>query len=117
MKVGQYFAVFWSEKKCLKKLLKVINESLEGYLCSKSMFHLSKKVLKETEIRVLEKGLGFVLRPTKINQTDLRADILMNMLEKWGVSGFTVMSFQKALLKHLHSVLSWIETYLRETLL
>ena len=46
------------------------------------MFHLSKKVLKETEIRVLEKGLGFVLRPTKINQTDLRADILMNMLEK-----------------------------------
>ena len=38
------------------------------------MFNLSKKVLTETEIRVLEKGLGFAPTPTKIKVTDLRAD-------------------------------------------
>ena len=38
------------------------------------MSNLSKKVLTETEIRVLEKGLGFAPTPTKINETDLRAD-------------------------------------------
>ena len=52
----------------------MINERLEGYFCSKSVFNLSKKVLTETEIRVLEKGLGFAPTPTKINETDLRAD-------------------------------------------
>ena len=57
-----------------KKAAKVINERLEGYFCSKSVFNLSKKVLTETEIRVLEKGLGFAPTPTKINETDLRAD-------------------------------------------
>ena len=52
----------------------MISERLEGYFCSKSVFNLSKKVLTETEIRVLEKGLGFAPTPTKINETDLRAD-------------------------------------------
>ena len=47
---------------------------LESYFCSKFVFNLSKKVLIETEIRVLEKGLGFAPTPTKINKTDLRAD-------------------------------------------
>ena len=61
-------------KKTPKKAAKVINERLEGYFCSKSVFNLSKKVLTETEIRVLEKGLGFAPTPTKINETDLRAD-------------------------------------------
>ena len=32
---------------------------LKGYFCSKSVFNLSKKVLNETGIRVLEKGLDF----------------------------------------------------------
>ena len=41
---------------------------------SKSVFNFNKNVLTETEIRVLEKGLGFALTPTKKNETDLRAD-------------------------------------------
>ena len=61
-------------KKTPKKAAKVINERLEGYFCSKSVFKLSKKVLRETEIHVLEKGLGFAPTPTRINKTDLRAD-------------------------------------------
>ena len=61
-------------KKTPKKAAKVINERLEGYFCSKSVFKLRKKVLRETEIHVLEKGLGFAPTPTRINKTDLRAD-------------------------------------------
>ena len=50
------------------------NERLECYFCFKSVFNLSKRILIETEIRVLEKGLGFASTPTKINETDLGAD-------------------------------------------
>ena len=52
----------------------MINERLEDYFCFKSVFNFRKKVLTETEIRALEKGLGFAPIPTKINETDLRAD-------------------------------------------
>ena len=38
------------------------------------MFHLSRKVLTETEIRVLEKGLEFAPTPTKINESDFKRD-------------------------------------------
>ena len=43
-----------------------------GYLCSKTVFNLGRKVLTETEIRVLEKGLGFAPTPTRINESELR---------------------------------------------
>ena len=59
----------------------MINERLEGYFCSKSVFSLSKKVLTETEIRILEKGLGFAPTPTKIMKLTLEL-ILMNLLEE-----------------------------------
>ena len=42
-----------------------INERLEGYSFSMSVFNLSKRVLTEAEIRVSEKGLGFAPKPTK----------------------------------------------------
>ena len=38
------------------------------------MFNLSRKVLTEIEIRVLEKGLGFAPTPTRINESDLKRD-------------------------------------------
>ena len=56
------------------KAAKVINQRLEGYFCSKSVFNLIKKVQIETETRVLEKDLDFAPTPTKINETELRAD-------------------------------------------
>ena len=34
------------------------------------------KKLTETEIRVLEKGLGFASTPTKTNETDLKIDFI-----------------------------------------
>ena len=73
-------------EKTPKKAAKAINERLEGYFCWKFVFNLSKKVLTETEIHVLEKGLGFTPTPTKINETDLRADFnefVRKMRCKW----------------------------------
>ena len=43
--------------------------------------------------------------------------ILMNLIEKIGVSGFSVTSLLKTLVKHLNPVLSRIGIHLRDTLL
>ena len=74
MKSWSIFCSLLKRKKTPKKAAKVINERLEGYFCPKSVFNFSKKVLTETEIHDLEKGLGFAPTPSKINETDLRAD-------------------------------------------
>ena len=74
MKSWSIFCSLLKRKKNTLKAANVINERLEGYFCSKTVLNLSKKVLTETEIRVLEKGLGFTRTPTEINETDLRAD-------------------------------------------
>ena len=47
---------------------------LKGYFCSKSVFNLSKKVLNETGIRVLEKGLDFAPIQKSLNEPELRKD-------------------------------------------
>ena len=52
-------------EKTPKKAAKVITKRLWGYFCSTSVLNLSEKVLTETEIRVLEKRLGFAPTPTK----------------------------------------------------
>ena len=47
---------------------------IKGYFCSCTVFNLSNKVLSQTEIDILEKGLGFVPTPNMINEADLRRD-------------------------------------------
>ena len=47
---------------------------MTGLFVSDCVFNLSKKVLSQTEINVLEKGLGFSPTPSFINETDLRRD-------------------------------------------
>ena len=42
-----------------KKNVAATNSRLSGYFCSETIFNLSKRVLTETEIKVLEKGLDF----------------------------------------------------------
>ena len=50
----------------------VTNEGrLVGYFCSDTVFNLCKKVLTDTEIRVLEKGLDFAQIQNKINEPEL----------------------------------------------
>ena len=53
----------------------VTNEGrLVKYFCSDNVFNLSKQVLTDTEIRVLEKGLDFAPIQSKINEPELRTD-------------------------------------------
>ena len=47
---------------------------MTGLFVSDCVFNLSKKVLSQTEINVLEKGLGFSPTPSFINEADLRRD-------------------------------------------
>ena len=82
-----------------KKAAKVINERLEGYFCSESVFNLSKKVLTKTEIHVLQKGLDFAPTPTKITETDLRADFnefARKMSCKWFFRNKSTENFSEA---------------------
>ena len=51
-----------------------INRRLKGYFRSDVVFDLSKKVLSDTEINVLGKGLGFTPTPLFINESDLKRD-------------------------------------------
>ena len=46
-----------------------------GSFVSDYVFNLSKKFLSQTEINVLEKGLGFSPTPSFINKADLRRDL------------------------------------------
>ena len=62
------------------------SERIKSYFCSDTVFNLSNKVLSETEISVLEKGLGFVSTPNMINGVDLRRDLndfIRKMRCKW----------------------------------
>ena len=57
-----------------EKSPKSVNRRMREYFCSKTMFNLSRKVLTETEIHILEKGLGFAPTPNRINESDLKRD-------------------------------------------
>ena len=50
---------------------------IKGYFCSDIVFNLNNKVLNQTEISILEKGLGFLPTPNMINEADLRRDFNM----------------------------------------
>ena len=59
---------------------------LEGYFCSDTVFNLSGKVLTDTEIRILQKGLDFAPIENKINEPELTTDFeefCHRMRTKW----------------------------------
>ena len=47
---------------------------LTGYFCLETIFDLSHRVLTDTEIKVLEKGLDFAPIQQKINEPELKQD-------------------------------------------
>ena len=49
----------------------VTSQRLKGYFCADTVFHLNQKFFTKTEIKILERGLGFVLEPNLINEADL----------------------------------------------
>ena len=50
------------------------DKRLKGYFCSDTVFNLSGRVLSESEIKVLEKGLDFAPFQSKVNEAELRRD-------------------------------------------
>ena len=69
---------------------KFIDDRIKGNFVSDYVFNLSQKTLSPLEIKVLEKGLGFSLTPSSINEVDLHRD----------VNGFLEMKGRKILVKH-----------------
>ena len=47
---------------------------LSGYFFCETVLNLSRKILTETEIKILKKGLGFTPIQRKINEPELRSD-------------------------------------------
>ena len=59
---------------------------LEEFFCLDTVFNLGRKVLSDTEIRILEKGLDFAPIQNKINEPELRSDFekfCRRMRTKW----------------------------------
>ena len=54
---------------------KFVDGRIKGNFFPDYVFNLSQKTLSPLEIKVLEKGLGFSLTPSSINEVDLRRDI------------------------------------------
>ena len=50
------------------------SDRISGYFCSDTVFNLSKKVLSDMEIKILEKGLDYAPIQIKINKPELRRD-------------------------------------------
>ena len=48
--------------------------TISGYFCPNTVFNLSRWVLSEDEIKVLEKELDFALIQNKVNEPELRKD-------------------------------------------
>ena len=48
---------------------------LSGYFCSDTIFNLSRKVLTDSKIIVLENGLDYAPIQSKINEPELRNDL------------------------------------------
>ena len=74
------------------------NDRLVGYFSSENVFNLSHKVLSETEIRVLSKGLQFVPTPSKIDEVVLRKDFdefRRRMRNKWHFRENITMDFSE----------------------
>ena len=47
---------------------------LTGNFCSNTAFNLSRKVLLDTEIKILEKGVDYAPNQNKVNEPELKQD-------------------------------------------
>ena len=62
------------QRKSPSKAFNNSNDRISRYFCSDAVFNLSKKVLTDIEIKVLEKGLDYAPIKKKINELELRRD-------------------------------------------
>ena len=79
--------------------VKVTTEGLiSGYFCSDTVFNLSHRVITETEIKALDKGLDYVPIQKKINEPELRKDFsefCRRLRNKWYFRNETTPQFSE----------------------
>ena len=74
------------------------DKRLKGYFCSDTVFCLSGRVLSESEIKILEKGLDFLPFQRKVNEPELRRDFeefCRSMRIKWHFRNETSEDFSE----------------------
>ena len=77
------------------------NDRLEGYFCSDTVFNLGSRVLSDSEIKVLEKGLDFPPIQGKIDEPKLRKDFnefCRRMRINWNFRNESSQDFSETLL-------------------
>ena len=77
---------------------KFVDGRIKGTFVSDYVFNLSQKALPPSEIKVLEKGLGFFSTPS-INEV-VHAKTSPILAEKCNVNGFSERKGRKLLVKH-----------------
>ena len=84
--------------------LTTVENRLFGYFCLETIFNLSHRVLTNTEINVLEKGLDFAPIQRKINEQELRSDLTNFVVEcaKSVIFGMSLKILMKHQLLHLN---------------
>ena len=81
---------------------------ISGYFCLDTVFNLSRRVLSEDEIKVLEKGLDFAPIQNKVNEPESRKDFdefCRRMRIKWHFRNEPPESFSTV--PAFRSKLSW----------
>ena len=84
----------------------VYESRIEGHFCSDAVFNLSREILTETEIKVLDKDLNLTFAPiqNKINEPELRTDFnefCRRMRTKWYFKDEPTKEFSNLLGCHL----------------
>ena len=82
-----------------------VSNHIQGYFSSDTVFGLSKKVLSETEMKVIAKALDFAPIQNNINGPKLRKD-LEKVCRRMRIICTLVMTSHYSLVKYLHLHLS-----------
>ena len=71
-----YIYICFSSHSAAKETIVNITETgrFKCYFCSYVVFNLSRKVLADSEINILDKSLGFVPTSSSINEADVHRD-------------------------------------------
>ena len=92
----------------LERSVTISTTRITGYICFDTVFNLCNRVLTDTEIKVLEKGLDFAPIQRKINQPELRQDFA-EFCGRMGTKWFSEMNLHHSLVKFLLFFLSPLE--------
>ena len=89
---------------------------LSGYFCSDTVFNLIKRLLSETKIKILEKGLDYAPIPRKINEPELKSDF-KEFCRHMRINGILEINILNVLVRYHHLGRSHLGNPQREILI